>query len=783
MQLKLTILFILTCIYVQHIQAQHAAYKAVNGWSKNSEFIQTDSGLLIINHITKACKDVDTDSGWIKNTKVTDFYRTPVKSIEPPKVKFLIVHGNVSYDYFYRSKIDTPILQENLQQHTERVWLDVLVKEKYPFKVGFTARQSNSPFFRDLYNTNINFDRNGYTKKLKQELIDRLAKQQWENPKLKLIDTALKYQLEKYKLLNANYNAPAALQKRIEKKEEVYFRKLREQNFPNLIDSFGIPELPNFEKKRIGKFDAFLHKKDSMEKLYLAKQNMALPNEDSLLEIKNSNLKKQLDSLQSSITKLSKQADSIKNSISQKMAKAKQLVYKAKNPKELEKLALDNGLVQAKKEKVQNFLANIKTLGIGRSLVDYTELTAKNVMLTGVNVEYNPSYYAAFAAGKIDFGFRDFLGRESRQKNQYLTLGRFGWGNRDKRSIVLTIFNGRKSNYTGALAANNNNSTSKLFGYSIETTIKKNENTSFSIEVAKSTKFNNTISITDSSKAENLFKYSDNSNLGINIKGQTTIKETNTLLSGFYRSTGEQFQSFSLFTFNTNQKAWQVRADQSFLKRKVNLTAIVRQNDFTNPLAVQTFKTTTVFKTLQLNVKVPHWPILNAGYYPGTQFYLVDNNTIRENVYYILNGSLMYPYSFKDISMNSSIMYNRYFNQSTDSGFVYYKGINYTISQSVLLKKLQLQGSYSYNQQAEINYYTLDANGDYAFKEVFKVGGGVKYNHVQSGADYWGQAVRFGADFKKLGGVQLSYEKSFLPTLQQTLTQVEIGRLSWYKFF
>jgi hypothetical protein len=54
---------------------------------------------------------------------------------------------------------------------------------------------------------------------------------------------------------------------------------------------------------------------------------------------------------------------------------------------------------------------------------------------------------------------------------------------------------------------------------------------------------------------------------------------------------------------------------------------------------------------------------------------------------------------------------------------------------------------------------------------------------VQSGADYWGRAVRLSADFKQLGGLQLSYEKSYLPTIQRTLTQVEIGRLSWYKFF
>lgn len=791
MQLKLAILFFFTCVCVQHIQAQHAAHKANNGWTNNTQFVQTDSGLLIINYTKTACKTTEAESGLVQNLIDVALVRVPLKTIEPPKPKFLIVHGNVSYDYFYRSKIDTPFNQQNLQQHTERVWLDVLIKGKYPFKVGFTARQSNSPFFRDIYNANINFDSYNYAKGLKQSLLNRLSNYEWENPDLKLIDTALKFQLQKYELLKKSINEPAILQKLVEKKEAIYFKHKRELEYPHLFDSINTPTIPTAQINKFKKKLDFSTYKDSLPKINKdisldideAKYKKEM---DSLAAIATKEIyaeKSRLDSLVASIKKLKQKSDSIRNGITQKIAKAKQVIYKLSTPKEIEKFALENGIKENKKDKIQNGLANIKTLGVGRSLVDYTELTAQNIMLTGINVEYNPSYYVAVAAGKIDYGFRDFFGKTIKQSKQYLTLGRVGWGNRDKRSIILTVFNGRKNNYAGLLAADSGNNTAKLFGYSVETTIKKSANTFITAEVAKSTKYNNGISQTASNKSNDLFRYSDKSNMGFNIKAQTEIKETNTRLSGFYRKTGEQFQSFSLFTYNTNQEAWQVRADQSLLKQKINVTAMLRQNDFTNPLAQSTFKTTTVFKSVQLNVKVPHWPVINAGYYPGSQFYIVDDNTVRENVYYILNGSLIYPYTYKDISMSSAVMYNRFFNQSTDTGFVYYKGINYTISQSIFLKKLQLQGSYAYNQQAALNFYTLDANGDYSIKEIFKIGGGVKYNHVQSGEDYWGQAMRVSANFKQWGGLQLSYEKSYLPTIQQTLYPVEIGRVSWYKFF
>jgi hypothetical protein len=54
---------------------------------------------------------------------------------------------------------------------------------------------------------------------------------------------------------------------------------------------------------------------------------------------------------------------------------------------------------------------------------DYSELTVQNIIISGINIEYNPSYYAAFATGKIDYRFRDFLGKYSNNNGQYITLG------------------------------------------------------------------------------------------------------------------------------------------------------------------------------------------------------------------------------------------------------------------------------------------------------------------------------------------------------------------------
>ncbi|WP_315823160.1 hypothetical protein [Paraflavitalea speifideaquila] len=54
-------------------------------------------------------------------------------------------------------------------------------------------------------------------------------------------------------------------------------------------------------------------------------------------------------------------------------------------------------------------------------------------------MEYNPGVYTALAVGKIDYGFRDFLGRNTRQKGQNFLMGRIGLGNIEKKAIIFQL--------------------------------------------------------------------------------------------------------------------------------------------------------------------------------------------------------------------------------------------------------------------------------------------------------------------------------------------------------
>lgn len=752
--------------------------------SDTGNIIRTDSGLIVLTFSRIVCKN--------QFLLRQDFYPYH-KSISEPmcnvtimpsiinKPKFLTIHGNISYDFFYRSRIDTPVNQQNFQQHTERIYLDIMLKEKYPLKVNFTARQSNSPYFRDFVDMNLNFDRYAFNKNLKQELLYKLKEQlpQYKFPDLASAEEALKKKQGELDNIKNWIENPATLQKLIEEKEKIFYEKM-----------FAVKVAKDSTEKKSEMIKAValnsgtLIKTDSLNQLKENDINKFRVKSDSVLTPYANYYEKQklkIDSLKKYVAIFKSKVDSMKSLAQKDLSRIREKIYKANNGKQLQKLALENDIPIDKKTKMEERLSAIKNFSIGRSVLNYTELTAQNIIATGINIEYNPSYYAAFAAGKIDYRFRDFYNKSAPQNNQYVILGRFGIGDKDHKSIIFTFFTGKKSNGNYTYSDSIKNSV-ELMGYSLEAIYKKDENTFFSAEFAKSTKpmFSNSNS---EKQTSSLWKYNDHSNMGINFKGQTVFSETHTKLSGFYRKTGENFQSFSLFSYNTNQTAWLARLDQSFYKARITISGMIRRNDFTNPFTDKTYKTSTIFKSAFLNVRLKKLPILNLGYYPGTQLYMADNKTIRESAYYILNGSVSYSYILKGLQYNSMAIYNKYTSEATDSGFVAYRGVNIYLSQSIRFSKLLLQGGYAFNRLSQLQYSTFEVVGDYAIKKWMHISNGLKFNKTNSGNAYWGESLQLRIEHKKLGGLQLQYEKTYLPTVTQNLSSVEIGRVGYFRKF
>jgi hypothetical protein len=738
---------------------------------KKIKMTKTDSGIIITHVIRTNCKNFQVQSYFIpiEDSQVTNMKPTAVIQ---KKIKLIVIHGNISYDFFYRSKLDAPVFQQDFQQHTEKIFLNALIKEKYPLKIGFVLRQSNAAYFQNLSDINIQFDKIEYQKNLKQDILEKLSNKINKDQEIKKLENIISEKEAALSKANNWLNNPGTLQKMIEEREVNYLKSLEPK-----IDKTKITDELNDVENIEGQFAGNRNRFNVIQIRKKELDTVLAPYSDLYTHQKN-----QVDTEKIQLENLRKNLDSIKFTVKQNLNKAKQKTYAATSEKEILKIANEYGVNEGLKDKWGSKLASIKFLSIGKSIVNYTELTAQNITISGINIEYNPSYYAAFVAGKINYRFRDFFNKDNFKNDQYLVMGRFGIGDKDRKALIFSLFQGRKNTTQFGMIDSISNMHADILGYSIEAIYKIDGNTSYSAEFAKSTMpVTGTNQINQQLKT--LWKFSELKNMGINIKAQTLIKETNTRLSGFFRKTGEAYQSFSLFSYHTDQTAWLIRADQPILHNKLVFSGMLRQNDFTNPFTDKTFKSSTIFKSLLISIRFPKYPFFNFGYYPATQFYFINKEKIRENAYYILNANMVYSYYFKGFSMNSNLLYNQFFNQATDTGFISYRGVNYYASQTIILKNIQLKAGFAYTKQSALKFYTMESSVDYSLKNNLKLGAGLKYNKIPKGGSYLGERILLTIDFNQRGGLQFQYEKTFLPTYNNKLMPLDIGRVSFYKIF
>ena len=430
-------------------------------------------------------------------------------------------------------------------------------------------------------------------------------------------------------------------------------------------------------------------------------------------------------------------------------------------------------------------LYSVRSFGIGRTLLNYSELSAKNVSINGVQMEYNPSAYMAFAAGTVDYRFRDFS-VQNPATGQYIALLRYGWGKKDGNNLILTYYTGRRQLY-------NVNTTTQgtpipdynLMGFTLQGCYRLGKTTALIAEVAKSSLPYYSL---DSSHAHSILasslKMNDRSNEAYSVKVNTFLPSWQTQLSATYSRFGANFQSFSLFTTGTRQSAWSVRVDQPFFQKRLLVTGSIRTNDFVNPLLSTAYSSTAVFASIQATLRLKKWPTVTFGYYPSSQIVKLNNSQYQENLFYTMTGSVSHSYQAKGVSMISLLLYTRFYNKITDTGFIYFNTQNLLLSHTVVLGRLtvQLQGSVAAN--ADYSLYVADGKLDYRLLSWLSLGAGTKYNdQTVYDIKQWGYSATAAIRVPKIGEFRLMGDKGFIPGNNRRLVPNNLGRLTYSKVF
>ena len=716
-----------------------------------------------------------------------------IAPVPPKRIPFLRVHGNILYNFAYRSFIDTPFAQQDLQQHLVQTYMDFVVKDKYPVRMIVTHRNSNSPYFRNTTDVNLQFNRQQLLNNIKNDLRNK-ATQYVNTDYLKQAEQLYSTREQKVQQLQGWLNSPARMQEQVEEKERALRGNVPQLPAVNNLAGRAGMSLPSVKDKNkiAGKLLGKLKQEVKDTVTGFLKDTLAA------LTARADSLKKD-SSVSEKYTARKKQYDSLKKELGATLAKTRLEKKKAQDSLNKVKAEINglntstglfafmkkHGIAKNELTKAQRVLLNINQVGIGRSWLDYSELTVKNTSLSGVHIEMNPlPFYVAAAVGKVNYRFRDFILKNSNTvPDQPLYVLRAGIGQKEKNNFILTWYNGKKAilNYT---AANTPAAVQRVMGVSAEMRLALDPNNYIVAEVAKSSYHaNGTNPGTGDNPAGKVFNFKTSTNMAYSIKLYSQYPQTNTRLTGYYKKTGENFQSFNLNPINVNQDAWMVRVNQSFWKKRVLLDGAIRKNDFASPVAAPGFNTKTVFKSIQASVRIPKYPFVSVGYYPASQLSLLNNNVLVENQYNTLNMVMSHSYQLRKTGMNTNAVYTRFYNQGSDTGFIYYNASSWTVNHSFFLQPFVLQSSIGKIEQKDLELVTLEQLVSYQYKNILTLTGSLKWNRLNGAESLWGGTAGMGIQIKKLGTLQLNYDKTYLPGMNRVLLPVDMGRMSFYREF
>jgi hypothetical protein len=354
---------------------------------------------------------------------------------------------------------------------------------------------------------------------------------------------------------------------------------------------------------------------------------------------------------------------------------------------------------------------------------------------------------------------------------------------KEKNNFIVTFYDGKKADQRFP-ATINTSTFRKILGMSVEGRFALNSNNYIVAEVAKSSYSPASGISQPSNLLQKTFDFNIHSNEAYSLKLYNFLPSTDTHITAFYKKLGENFESFNLYPVNVNQASWSAKVDQNLWRRKVTVTAAVRKNDFLSTLAIpSSLSTRTVFKSLQASFKFPKYPFVSIGYYPSSQLSVSNSNMLVENQYNTLNMIVSHSYKAGNLSMNTNAVYTRFYNNSTDSGFIYYNAKSISVNHSIFLSRFTLESSLSEIKQDSLNLAGFRQAVTYQINNFFSMKAGLKCNRLNNVKNLFGADASVSLHIKHFGTIQAAYEKSYLPDFHQQLREIDIGSIGYYRNF
>ncbi len=154
-----------------------------------------------------------------------------------------------------------------------------------------------------------------------------------------------------------------------------------------------------------------------------------------------------------------------------------------------------------------------------------------------------------------------------------------------------------------------------------------------------------------------------------------------------------------------------------------------------------------------------------------------------ENQYNTLNVIANHSYKLAKTAMNTNMVFTKFYNNSSDTGFIYFNAESWNVNHSIFLSPFMLQSSAGLTMQKDLHLVTLEQLLSYQFKNIITLSASLKWNRLNRSETMYGGSAAMSVLVKKIGTFQFNYDKTFLPAYNRVLRPVDIGRMTFYKEF
>lgn len=731
----------------------------------------------------------------VKMKNIAEKTIAPVKNIGPDAWHW---KASLAENLDYRSSMDSPYSGNNVFQNNIRIGAEAEVFGRFPVNFSLTENRSNSQYFKNFSAFSIGFDRGRFLRKA-EELARQRSKAQ-EVADLTPLQNIKHSINEKERLLKEAESwlkDPGTIQSVVEEKERAWETEGKLPGGAPRVEASladtgkALGQLRNNSGERAKKVADTLVGRQPFTNSIGSFSNGKTPAKPDSGKLARAVLEKGYLGLGATYERKKEKARLLRYEIAdlrksyadglEKMETAKRMgaIFppeaiepgKVYGPKQSglfsKKLLLGNDGLQA-----------LRVFSIGRAPLAFSELTANNVSINGVQAEYNPGYYVAAAIGGVDYPSRDFASGKALVA-QRANIFRAGLGLKQGNHVYATCYfgDGRAS----IVPAGKEPTLDKVLGYSMEGNFQLPGKCWVRSELAWSSSPGSLRVGTD---GKNKASSSGMSAAGVSINIEKSFLRTGPKVTAKYRRIGPDFRSYTFFTPGAEQLSWALQLEQPLWKKTVVLTGSVQRNAFVRSAASVVVNAVTVLQSYQAVFRKRKWPLATFGFFPAKISCKIGDSLLQESANRVVMGSLAHSYRFFRCPAVSSVLFNVVSGPSLDSTGRGASNSNLVLDHSLFMGKAGLRASLSFNTNSACPFLVFEKSVNWALSKYFSTMVGTKYMHWKPNAtDRLGYSLSTVLTLEKVGQLQCSFDHGFLSRTGAGPLALDFFKTSFIKQF